>query len=386
MRNAVALMAFNEKKSRQLAYDDLGYELNRDGGSAVQYWAYRDQPPAKIEELEQLARLLVQHNGLRDVNELRQFLMAGNHASPQALCRELFPPANHNHPQQEEDFADDGVPFIVGPPIYHPRHFFGRQAEVQRIFDAIRGSTLQHVAITGLARSGKTSLLHYINKVLTLPPRALRAGQFGSQVPRGRIQNWAYIDFQDPRTFTREGFFQTLLRQLDLPLDGPVSLPHYADLLADGLKGSLVIQMDEVQWALSNPEFDLSFWAMLRSLASSALEGRLSYIISTHRSLDQLATYSGDHSPFFNIFGHRLELKPFSEDEARELAASSPIPFDPVDVDWMIARSQCWPAPLQALCMERWSALKEGRSGDDWKESALQALNAYQHLLDQARP
>ncbi len=382
LREAVAYIAFNDKKSRQVVYDEIGYALNREGGSAVQYWAYRDQPPAKAEDLENLARLLVQRGGLRDDDELRAFLKIANHAHPQALSRELFPPVSgKNDLALEDEIQDDGIPFIVGPPILHPRRFYGRAADLHRLYDALRGRTLQHAAITGLPRSGKTSMLHYISKITSIPAGALRPGQLTPDVPRGHIQHWVFIDFQDPRTQTPAGFFESVLRQLGLSSDGPVSLSSYTDILCNQVQDNTVILLDEIQVAMGIPEFNTAFWGALRALGGSLLEGRLAYIISSQRKAAYLTLADGQQSPFLNIFGHHIALAPYSEDEARALIATSPIPFDPADVDWMLAASQCWPAPLQALCLVRWRSLQEGPNGRDWKDEARQNLKPYGHLI-----
>lgn len=385
LQHAVALIAYNDRKSRQIIYDELGYAINRAGASPVQYWAYRNQVPAKIEELEDLARVLVQRGGLRSLDELRAFLNAGNHLRPQALCRELFPPVKGNDSSASEDLLDDdGVPFIVGPPILNPRRFYGRATELQRVYNALRGRTLQHTAITGLPRSGKTSLMLFVSKITGISPRSIRPDQVNPQVPRGHIQHWVFITFQDPRNQTPTGFFDNVLQQLGLPSSGPVSLSRYTDILVNQLHDNTIILLDEIQVALANSQFDLSFWGTLRSLGGSLLDGRLGYIISSQKNIIDLTMYDGEQSPFLNIFGHHIAMAPFTEEEARQLIASSPIPFDPADIDWIITTSNRWPAPLQALCSARWRSLQEGQAGEAWKTEALQAMKSYHHLFGAA--
>jgi hypothetical protein len=50
--------------------------------------------------------------------------------------------------------------FITGTPITHPRHFFGRQRELKRLFNLFKSHPLQNAAIIGQRRSDKTSLLN----------------------------------------------------------------------------------------------------------------------------------------------------------------------------------------------------------------------------------
>ena len=85
--------------------------------------------------------------------------------------------------------------------------------------------------------------------------------------------------------------------------------------------------MDEIQVALTISEFDLPFWGTLRSLGTNLLEGRLGYIISSQKKAADLTTQSGEHSPFFNIFGQNIQLGPFLPDEALELINSAPVAF-----------------------------------------------------------
>lgn len=378
LRDAVAYIAFNEKRPRKVIYDELGYDMQRLGGSAVEYWAYRDQAPAHLDDLEALTRLLVQRGGLRDVEETRAFLKHGGHPHPQELLRALFPPATQA--LAEDDPLDDQMPFLVGPPILQPRRFFGRSADLQRLFDALRGRTLQHTVITGLPRSGKTSMLHCLSKICSAPASSLRRGQLTPAVPRGHIQHWVFIDFQDPRVQTPAGFFESVLHQLGITAAGPLTLPHYTDILCGQLQHNTVILMDEIQVAMHNPAFELPFWSALRALGGSLMDGRLGYVISSQKKANYLTLADGEQSPFLNIFGHHLALAPFSDEEARELIATSPIPFSAADVDWMLNISQRWPAPLQALCLVRWRSLLQG-GGSDWKDEALQNMKPYGHLI-----
>jgi len=57
------------------------------------------------------------------------------------------------------------VTFIAGPPITHPRHFFGRTRELRRLFGLWQQAPLQNAAIIGPRRSGKTSLLNYLRTI-----------------------------------------------------------------------------------------------------------------------------------------------------------------------------------------------------------------------------
>jgi hypothetical protein len=70
-----------------------------------------------------------------------------------------------------------------------------------------------------------------------------------------------------------------------------------------------------------------------------------------------------------------------TETKARELIASSPMPFPDRDIEWILNKSERWPLLLQILCRERLFSLEEGESGDDWREEGLRQLQPFADLL-----
>ncbi|NKQ37309.1 MAG: AAA family ATPase [Chloroflexi bacterium] len=260
-------------------------------------------------------------------------------------------------------------PFIAGPPITHPAPFFGREREVKRLFNLLRQRPLQNAAIIGPRRSGKTSLLHYLKNITTAPPAQLRPGQQHDWLPQPQTYRWIFVDFQDPRLGDRSGLLRYLLTQMELPAPDPCDLEQFLDIVSDGLTRPTVILFDEIGVALERyPQLDDAFWESLRFLATNQVQGNLAFILSSPEPPDRLAQHSGLGSPFFNIFGYAATLGPLQEAEARTLIASSPIPFAPADVEWILQESGRWPFLLQILCRERLLALEEGERGDDWKE------------------
>jgi hypothetical protein len=103
--------------------------------------------------------------------------------------------------------------------------------------------------------------------------------------------------------------------------------------------------------------------------------------LTAHEAPDLLAHEYGKPSPFFNIFGHTVNLGPFTEAEARALIASSPRPFSEDDMAWIISQSECWPALLQILCDTCLSALTEGQPGPAWRSTGLRRLEPFSYLL-----
>jgi len=304
------------------------------------------------------------------------------------FANQLSPPLQIQDTSVETDFpTEEFSPFIAGPPITHPRYFWGRERELKRLFNLWKRSPLQNAAVIGPRRSGKTSLLLYMKNITTTPSRQLRPVQRADWLPKPERYRWIFVDFQDPRLGTREGLLRYLLTCLNLPIPHSCDLERCMDVVSRGLRNPTVVLLDEIGVALErHPELDDAFWEGLRALATtSQVGGNLAFVLSAHEPPDQLARHSGLGSPFFNIFGYTATLGPLTESEARELIDSSPILFPSADVKWILAQSGCWPLLLQILCRERLIALEEGEIGDAWREDALDQMAPFRHLLEVSR-
>ena len=288
--------------------------------------------------------------------------------------------------------------FIAGPPITHPRQFFGRGRELRRLFNLWRRTPLQNAAIIGPRRSGKTSLLLYLRRITTTPESQLRRGQRADWLLEPESYRWVLVDFQDPRMGNREDLLRHLLAGLDLgrpdltvdsparsgpaPSTGsghvPCSLDFFMDVVSHSLRTPTIVLLDEIGVALQRyPELDTAFWESLRSLSTNYVRGNLAFVLAAHEAPGDLADRSNIGSPFFNIFGYTTTLGPLTDTEARELVASSPIPFSPADIDWILDQSECWPI----LCRERLVALEEDEVGDAWQQDGLNQMASFRHLL-----
>ncbi len=378
---AIDRIAYLENKTKQVVYDELGYALGRQGGSAIQYWIYHRRAPSKLEDVENLARIIARRNGWENEVDLHAYLEYAGHPSADQLSRQLMGNNDSNHESLESEVKPLST-FIIGPPILQPHLFFGRTRELRYIFNALNGQALQNVAIIGAQRSGKTSLLHYLRKITRTTPASLRPNQHTNWLAQPGQYHWLYIDFQDPRVCTREGFMTFVLRTLGYPVPAMCDLVQFVDIFTRYLTQPTVILLDEVQIALTNPEFTQQFWWSLRSLVSNLTEGRLALILAAQRNPAMLAIDHGRPSPFLNIFGHNLTLGPLTTEEALELIRSSPKPFPAADIDWILQTSGCWPALLQILCSTRLVALEEETMIDSWKEEALANIMPYRHLFD----
>jgi hypothetical protein len=268
--------------------------------------------------------------------------------------------------------------FITGTPITHPRYFFGRQKEIKRLFDLLKRRPLQNAAIIGKRRSGKTSLLHYLKNITTTPTELLRPGQKSDWLPHPENYRWIFVDFQDSRRQSREGLLRYILESLKMSVPNPCDLDKFMDVVSSNLRQPTVILLDEIGAGLQRcPELDDGFWESLRSLATNQTNGNLGFVLATSESPMELARSTGHSSPFFNIFGYTTTLGAMTAAEARELIASSPMPFPDEDVEWILNQSKCWPLPLQILCRERLFSLEDGETEDNWREEGLQHIEPF---------
>lgn len=302
------------------------------------------------------------------------------------ICEKLG--LNWQEISEKEVLATDSSPpieetslFITGSPIKHPSRFFGRQRELKRLFQILKRHPLQNAAIIGKRRIGKTSLLHYLKNINATPKEELRQQQKSDWLQHPEIYKWIFVDFQDSRMASRENFLTHILDNLNFKIPTPCDLDRFMDVVSDNLKNPTVILLDEIGVGLQRcEELDDEFWESLRSLATNHTRGNLAFILATHESPTELATSTGHSSPFFNIFGYTAYLKEFTESEARELIASSPIAFSEDDVKWILRESYCVPLLLQILCSERLFSLEEGEGAEEWKEDGLLQMERFIHL------
>ncbi len=179
-----------------------------------------------------------------------------------------------------------------------------------------------------------------------------------------------------------DSLLRHILAGLSLPVPGRCALGAFMDIVSDGLATPAVILMDEIGAGMRSAELDQQFWWSLRSLGSNLTGGNLSFILTSQLQPDHLARDLGKPSPFFNIFGHMIQLGPLSPSAARELIGSSPRPFSVEAADWILEQSRCWPALLQMLCHAHLSALEDGMTDPAWRDDALRRIEPFRYLLE----
>ena len=382
LSTAVRLIKVLENKPLSVIQDELGYALNKQGGgTAIEYWR-QGFIPADSEDVLQLAQELVRRKGL-DEKTCRQFLAWADYPEVATAMTAIF--NQHSPPQPTHPLNLTMSPFVVGPPILAPRQFFGRAYEVKRLFNMWRQVPFQHTAVIGPKRSGKTSLLHYIRQIVTVNPTQLRPGQHNTLLPQPDQYRWVFINFQDARMCILERLLEYILTELHLTTPKNCTLYNFLDIMRQELQFPAILLMDELGAALAAPELDRTLWGSLRSLVSQETQGYLSFVLAAHDLPMHLAAEQDKTSPFFNLF-QTLELGPLKWEEALELVGSSPRPFAPSEVEWIIKQSGCWPSLLQILCQIHHMALEEGQTDPSWREEGLHQIAPFRYLLEHSNP
>ena len=277
---------------------------------------------------------------------------------------------------------DDLPPFVCGIPIAHPRHFFGRTYQIRSITNLWRPSAMQHAAVFGKRRSGKTSLLKYLQNIHAAAPTHLRPGQRNDWLHNPERYDIVLIDFLLGQNRTQEGLLSGILRNLRMQVPTPCNLSNFERVLEEELQNPTVILMDELEAALRATELDQPFWGSLRALGTTQLNNRLCFVISAQHRPELVASEMGKPSPFFNIFyGHEYELGPLTKDEAYELIDSAPEPFAQADKDWIYEKSQGWPPLLQLYCDLCFRAMDHQLTKEDWRIRAIQQSRNFDNLF-----
>lgn len=383
LNQALYRIKANTGKNLAVVQDEIGYAMNREGESYLRYLR-KGNIPGHVADIERLAEELTARQGL-DESTADSFLRSAGHPRPEQVLAMLFPSRQGSSPiisSRDSSSVVHDRAFIVGPPVTEPRSFYGRAQELHHIFNWIGRFPMTHGAIIGPRRAGKTSLLHYVRSITSASTEALRPKQKQDWLVDKPPYRWIWIDFQDVRMRRQEGVLRHILACLDLPQPDPCTLDLFMDMMADyDWSSPVVVLIDELSAGLQAPDLNLDFWWSLRSLLNTNTAGHIAFVVAAHEQPMTLAAAENKTSPFFNMF-NSLALGPMSVVEARDLIASSPIPFLPADIEWILNQSGCWPCLVQIFCQARLLALELEEDGDGWKLSAMAQIEPYRYLLE----
>lgn len=208
-------------------------------------------------------------------------------------------------------------PYLNRVKIQNPHEFYGRSAELSRIYERIKAGRPQSISLVGVRRIGKSSLLsaihHPHNRKKYLP------------APQEYI--FVFMDLQEKRNAEPGELLQAIFSALQNEFHQRLRLKVNADY--EGLKEALhvihesglklIFLWDEFECVTRNPKIGPEFYAYFRALANNF---NLAYITTSSAQLQSLChTKEIADSPFFNIFAN-LHLGPFKLEEAKELIAS----------------------------------------------------------------
>lgn len=147
-------------KPIRVVQDELGYALDKRGGSAIEYWRQGYLP--KVQDVEQLAREIIRRSDLTAL-WLEQFLESAQFPYPEKLCRELFPDTSLPSASPLTELL---LSSSLTPPRFSSRSLIGRQALVDELISVLREPNSHWlVGIDGIGGIGKTALaLEIVNQ------------------------------------------------------------------------------------------------------------------------------------------------------------------------------------------------------------------------------
>ncbi len=208
-------------------------------------------------------------------------------------------------------------PYLNRLRIDNPSEFYGRNAELSRIYERIKAGRPQSISLVGVRRIGKSSVLSALHHPLHRK----------KYLPTPQEYVFLLMDFQEKRNTEAADLLQYIFGALQNEFHGRLKLkpkPDYEGLKEvvhafqdAGLK--LIFLWDEFECVTRNPKIGAEFYAYFRALANNF---NVAYITTSSAQLQSLChTKEIADSPFFNIFTN-LHLGPFKPEEAQQLIAA----------------------------------------------------------------
>ncbi len=263
-------------------------------------------------------------------------------------------------------------PFITGTPIEHPKNFFGRGKELKHLFNLLKTHTLRNALIIGKKESGKTSLLNYLQSITTTSTIQLRPGQKSNWLTDARFYRWISVDFQDVHMAQQERLLRYLLESMHLPVPALCDLASFMDQVSGRVLQPTIILIDNVDIGLKcYTDLDDDFWTIFLSLTTNQEYENLVFVMTSSTKPNDL---SGNSLPFLSFLGETIYLSPFTEDEAKDLILSSPLPFAETDINQILTDSNCWPVLVQEKCKSHFFYLKNNKLHPNFIVGGVQLL------------
>jgi serine/threonine-protein kinase len=230
-------------------------------------------------------------------------------------------------------------------PVAQPSLFYGRRSDIQRIVTRIGAERPQSVSIIGGKAIGKSSLLNILAHSETKE-------QFISEPDR---YLFGHIHLRERDDWVPEQFLRTLTDGLRRAL-----IQH-----TDSAHLSLIAFFDDFDVITQNPDFPLTFFSFLRSMANTY---NVAYVTSSSQSLQKLCVSKDvEESPFFNIFTN-IVLKPLEEEAVRQWVTEGSSPSGVSlggEADWVYAQAGGFPTLVRILCALLWERKQaRGKLGD----------------------
>ncbi|MCB9134691.1 MAG: ATP-binding protein [Anaerolineales bacterium] len=259
------------------------------------------------------------------------------------------------------------TPFHHGNPVPH-NHFLNRSHEIRSL--ASRIATGQSIAIIGEPRTGKTSLLEY------LQAQEVRQKLYGDSA---RHWYFFYLDWQTGQNLTQTQFWTHALEEVSadaIATNGDNSRiaqayqlcqeNHFNNFVLEKLIVQihqagyrLILLLDEFDVILQNSLLNnAEFFGGLRSITSRS-QGTLTLVTASRQPLSAInrATqeFNRTGSPYFN-FLYNLELEPFSDRAVAALLALGKERFSTSDRRFLARLGGGHPYLLQVGASALWDA------------------------------
>lgn len=282
-------------------------------------------------------------------------------------------------------------PYLNRTAIKNDSDFIGRSRELASTFNRIDAGQPQSVSVVGERRIGKSSFM-----------RALMCRR-AKHLRRPDEFIFVYLDLQEQMHGDVSDFFGALLYELavarrDSAIAGlPPSYESVRKMVSavERSRLRLALLLDEFEAITGNRNFQIEFFSFLRSLPNNY---SLCFIVTSAQELQTLC-HSREiaGSPFFNIF-HRLNLGPFTPEDARELivnpSRNAGSPLEPY-VSHIHSLAGYFPFFLQMACSAFFEMLHESPQ-DKTPDTAMAARRfreearehfayAWEHLSNQQR-